>query len=195
MKKILTLFAAVWMTMSLSAQSYGILVNGKMYYQGSMTDEFEGFVQYLAHVQVSNGDQLQLYDYDNKAAWAVDLSTYSVEGFTRDGDHYNATVSGCYDFYIKLKWEADELYIGEGSNCGSGVDISKGEQPDPVYSGAVPAKCPDVMLQAFYWNSTSGSAGEDGGNGYGRTKWIDFLNGNSHIVIFHIVGNFLCYLI
>ena len=108
MKKILTLFAAVWMTMSLSAQSYGILVNGKMYYQGSMTDEFEGFEQYLAHVQVSNGDQLQLYDYDNQAAWAVDLNTYSVEGFTRDGDHYKATVSGCYDFYMKLKWEADE---------------------------------------------------------------------------------------
>ena len=179
MKKILTLFAAVWMTMSLSAQSYGILVNGKMYYQGSMTDEFEGFEQYLAHVQVSNGDQLQLYDYDNQAAWAVDLNTYSVEGFTRDGDHYKATVSGCYDFYIKLKWESDELYIGEGSNCGSGVDISKGEQPNPGYSGAVPAKCPDVMLQAFYWNSTSGSSGEGGGNGYGRTKWIDFLNGNN----------------
>ena len=87
------------------AASYGILVNGKMYFQGSKVDEFEGFQQYLAHVQVTSGDRLQLYDYDNKAAWAVDLNTYSVEGFTRDGDHYNATVSGCYDFYIKLKYQ------------------------------------------------------------------------------------------
>jgi hypothetical protein len=33
-------------------------------------------------------------------------------------------VSGCYDFYIKLKYEQDELYIGPGSNCGEGIDIS-----------------------------------------------------------------------
>ncbi|MBR1716323.1 MAG: hypothetical protein IJ718_01735 [Paludibacteraceae bacterium] len=179
MKKTGLILAAILCCMMGWAQSYGILVNGKIYYQGSMTDEFEGFVQYLAHVQVSNGDQLQLYDYDNKAAWAVDLNTYSVEGFTRDGDHYNATVSGCYDFYIKLKYQEDELYIGDGSNCGSGVDISKGEQPDPGYNGSAPAKCPDVMLQAFYWNSTEGKSGVGGGNGFGRTKWIDFLNGNN----------------
>ena len=60
------------------AQSYGILVNGKIYFQGTKVDEFEGFQQYLAHVKVASGDQLQLYDYDNKAAWAVDLNTFSV---------------------------------------------------------------------------------------------------------------------
>ena len=163
-------------TMSWAA-SYGILVNGKMYYQGAKVDEFEGFTQYLANVQVVSGDKLQLYDYENKAGWAVDLNTYSESGFTRDGDHYNATVSGCYAFYIKLKYQEDELYIGNGSDCGAGVDISSGEVPEPVYGGAVPAQCPDVMIQAFYWNSTSGTASE--GNGYGRTKWVDFLNGTN----------------
>ena len=163
------------------AASYGILVNGKMYFQGSKVDEFEGFQQYLAHVQVTSGDRLQLYDYDNKAAWAVDLNTYSVEGFTRDGDHYNATVSGCYDFYIKLKYQEDELYIGPsepGTVCGEGVDISKGEQPQPVYDGAAPAQCPDVMLQAFYWDSYQSTTAKDSKTAvYGRTKWVDHLNG------------------
>lgn len=177
MRKIFSFFAAVLMTLSMSAASYGILVNGKMYYQGSKVDEFEGFTQYLANVQVVSGDKLQLYDYENKAGWAVDLNTYSESGFTRDGDHYNATVSGCYAFYIKLKYQEDELYIGNGSDCGKGVDISSGEVPEPVYGGAVPAQCPDVMIQAFYWNSTSGTASE--GNGYGRTKWVDFLNGTN----------------
>ena len=177
MRKIFSFFAAVLMTLSMSAASYGILVNGKMYYQGAKVDEFEGFTQYLANVQVVSGDKLQLYDYENKAGWAVDLNTYSESGFTRDGDHYNATVSGCYAFYIKLKYQADELYIGNGSDCGEGVDISSGEVPGPVYDGAVPAQCPDVMIQAFYWNSTSGTASE--GNGYGRTKWVDFLNGTN----------------
>ena len=145
MKKTgLILMAMLCCTMGWAA-SYGILVNGKMYFAGSLVDEFEGFTQYLAHVQVTSGDRLQLYDYDNKAAWAVDLNTYSVEGFTRDGDHYNATVSGCYDFYIKLKYQEDELYIGEtpvGTACGEGQDISGGGEIDPGYSGSVPAQCP-----------------------------------------------------
>ena len=166
----------------MQAASYGILVNGKMYFAGSLQDEFEGFTQYLAHVQVKSDDYCQLYDLDNKAAWAVPLNTYSVPGFAYDGTNqrYNVTVDGCYDFYIKLKWEADELYIGPGTVvCGEGQDISGDTPIDPGYNGSAPAQCPDVMLQAFYWNSTSGSAGAGGGNGYGRTKWIDFLNGNN----------------
>lgn len=164
-------------TMSWAA-SYGILVNGKMYYQGAKVDEFEGFTQYLANVQVVSGDKLQLYDYENKAGWAVDLNTYSESGFTRDGDHYNATVSGCYAFYIKLKYQEDELYIGNGSDCGEGVDISSGEVPEPVYDGAVPAQCPDVVLQAFYWDSYQSTTAKDSKTAvYGRTKWVDHLNG------------------
>ncbi len=54
----------------------------------------------------------------------MDLNPASVAGFTRNGDKYEVSVSGCYDFYIKLKYEADELYIGPGSNCGEGIDIS-----------------------------------------------------------------------
>ena len=160
--------------MLMQAASYGILVNGKMYFAGSLQDEFEGFTQYLAHVQVKSGDYCQLYDADNKAAWAVALNTYSVAGFTYDAsaNRYTVSVDGCYDFYIKLKYKADELYIGTGANCGEGQDISGGGDIDPGYSGAVPAQCPDVMLQAFYYESTTDK-------GYGRTKWVDHLNGNN----------------
>ncbi len=112
----------------MQAASYGILVNGTTYFAGTKVDEFEGFQQYLAHVQVASGDQLQLCDAENRAVWAVDLNPASVAGFTRDGNIYKATVSGCYDFYIKLKYEADELYIGSGSDCGEGIDISGGGQ-------------------------------------------------------------------
>ena len=160
--------------MLMQAASYGILVNGKMYFAGSLQDEFEGFTQYLAHVQVKSGDYCQLYDADNKAAWAVALNTYSVAGFTYDAsaNRYTVSVDGCYDFYIKLKYKADELYIDAGANCGEGQDISGGGDIDPGYSGAVPAQCPDVMLQAFYYESTTDK-------GHGRTKWVDHLNGNN----------------
>lgn len=166
--------AALMGCMLMQAASYGILVNGKMYFAGSLQDEFEGFTQYLAHVQVKSGDYCQLYDADNKAAWAVALNTYSVAGFTYDAsaNRYTVSVDGCYDFYIKLKYKADELYIGAGANCGEGQDISGGGDIDPGYSGAVPAQCPDVMLQAFYYESTTDK-------GHGRTKWVDHLNGNN----------------
>ena len=166
--------AALMGCMLMQAASYGILVNGKMYFAGSLQDEFEGFTQYLAHVQVKSGDYCQLYDADNKAAWAVALNTYSVAGFTYDAsaNRYTVSVDGCCDFYIKLKYKADELYIGAGANCGEGQDISGGGDIDPGYSGAVPAQCPDVMLQAFYYESTTDK-------GHGRTKWVDHLNGNN----------------
>ena len=128
MKKIFTLFAAVAVAACAMAGSYGILVNGTTYFAGEPAGEFEGFQQYLAHVQVKSGDFCQLCDAENRAVWAVDLNTASVTGFTRNGNQYSVAVDGCYDFYIKLKYEQDELYIGPGSDCGEGIDISGGGQ-------------------------------------------------------------------
>ena len=176
MRKTFTLLFIALCAVGMQAQSYGILVNGKIYFAGSYTDEFEGFTQYLAHVQVKSGDYCQLYDAENKAAWAVDVNQYSESGFTRDGDRINITATGCYDFYIKLKYEADELYIGPGSNCGEGQDISGDTPIDPGYSGSAPAQCPDVMLQAFYWDSYDATKST---TKYGRTKWIDHINGTN----------------
>ena len=133
MKKTFVMMAAMMVSVLMQAASYGILVNGNTYFAGTKVDEFEGFQQYLAHVKVTAGDQLQLFDAENRAVWAVDLNSSSVAGFTRDGNHYNATVSGCYDFYIKLKYEADELYIGSGSDCGEGINIDAGVGDDVNY--------------------------------------------------------------
>lgn len=66
MKKIFSIFAAALMTLSMSAASYGILVNGNTYFAGTHTDDFEGFQQYLAHVQLNAGDYCQLCDAGRK---------------------------------------------------------------------------------------------------------------------------------
>ena len=181
MKKTVTFVLAMLCATMMFAQSYGILVNGRWYFAGSYNGPDaagEGFDEYLAHVQVSKGDYCQLYDATHQAAWAVKLNTWSESGFTYDATNkrYNVTVDGCYDFYIKLKYEADELYIGPGSNCGEGQDISGGGEIIPGYNGSAPANCPDVMLQAFYWDSYDGTKET---TKYGRTKWIDHLNGNN----------------
>lgn len=148
------------------AGNYGILVNGKTYYaaeyrgKDGMTGEYD---EYLAHVKVKSGDYLQLYDAENKAKWVVVLDTWSVSGFTKGTDRYTASVTGCYDFYIKLKWEADQLYIGNGSNCGDGEDV------DNIYMGSVPHQCEAVLMQAFYNESYDPT--KPGVSEYGDTKW------------------------
>ena len=165
MKKIFTFFAAALTALSMSAASYGILVNGTSYFAGEPAGEYEGFQQYLAHVQVSSGAQLQLYDVEYQSRWAVPLNTYSEAGFTYDAtnNRYNVNVDGCYDFYIKLKYEQDELYIGNGSNCGDGEDVEE------VYRGAVPRQCEAVRMKAFYNESYDPKA--PGVDTYGDTKW------------------------
>ena len=148
MRKFLSLIFAVFMTVMAFGQSYGILVNGTTYFAGTPKGlNFEGYDEFLAPVQLKAGDYCQLYDADNKAAWAVDLNPYSVEGFTRNGDHYEVAVTGCYDFYIQLKYGADRLYIGDGSDCGEGVEIGGGSEVDPN--------------QMYVWNGISVTSAED----------------------------------
>jgi len=138
MKKIVLIFAAaVLCAASMFAANYGILVNGKTYFAASYVGQDPyggGYEQYLAHAQVNPGDYCQLCDPDNKAVWAVDLDNATESGFTRNGDRYEVSVEGCYDFYIKIKYQADQLYIGNGSDCGEGIDISGqggGDDPQP----------------------------------------------------------------
>ena len=184
MKKTFVMMAAMMVSVLMQAASYGILVNGKTYFAGELTGEFEGFTQYLAHVQVSNGDKVQLYDAENKAAWAVDLNTSSVTGFTRNGDHYDAQVSGCYDFYIKLKYEQDELYIGPGSNCGEGIDISgQGGQGGGQGGG----EDDDINYYAIGWIN-----GADHGEAAYDVFEDDFMFDDGKLTIDCQMGSYIC---
>ena len=171
MKRYWILIMTVLCAWSMQAASYGILVNGTTYYAADYRgkDSNTGtFDEYLAHVQVKNGDYIQLYDAEYKAAWAVDLDTWSVAGFTRSGNKYTTTNTGCYDFYIKLKYGEDQLYIGNGSNCGEGEDVND------IYAGSVPPQCEAVLMQAFYNESYSATA--PGVSEYGDTKWATLLS-------------------
>lgn len=124
MKKLLFFLAAMALTVPAWA-GYGILVNGCDYYPATHVDDNEGFSQYLAHVTVAAGDYCQMYDDGSQAAWMKPLNTWSEKGFATDAEvtKINCTVSGCYDFYIKLKYGADELYIGKGSDCGTPTSL------------------------------------------------------------------------
>ena len=180
MKKIFTFFAAALTALSMSAASYGILVNGKTYFAGTQVDEYEGFQQYLTHVPVKAGDFCQLCNGENQAVWAVDINPASVEGFTRNGNQYSVTTDGCYDFYIKLKYEADELYIGPGSNCGEGIDISGQGGGDPVEDD-------DVNYYAIGWIN-----GADHGEAAYDVYEDEYLFEDGKLMIDCKMGSYIC---
>ena len=183
MKRTLTLLSVVLCGMLMHAQSYGILVNSKMYYAGTentqpLDPSFQEFM--VLGLNLQSGDKCQLYDGDHNNAWTVALDGASTTDIRLSGDAYTIGKSGCYDFYIKIKYESDQLYVGGDAACKDlqGIDITKdtpGTNPDgdkTTYSTSAPAKCPDVVFQAFYWDSYQDK-------GYGRTKWVDYLNGNN----------------
>lgn len=121
MKKLFTLLLALASVCGLEAASYGILVNTNQFYVGTKNNNpaDASFQEYMVlTVQLKNGDKVQLYDKDNKAAWAVNLDGASVQTITKAGsDYYTCTADGCYDFYIKLKMNQDQLYVGQSQSC------------------------------------------------------------------------------
>lgn len=135
MKKI---FSVLWLLvctlMVANAASYGIIVNGKRYFAGTKNPSpgDPSFEEYMAlGVPLKSGDVLALYDADNKASWAVTLDKASTTGINKSGDQYSCSKAGCYDFYIKLKYQQDQLYVGPGAaGCTDwGKDI--GDDPTP----------------------------------------------------------------
>lgn len=134
MKKIFTVFAATMMVASMFAGNFGILVNGKTYYAAEPLSEkdYQGRDQFKASVSLNQGDKWCIYDADNKAPFtiAIEEGEGSAKGnFTEGASDATCNVAGCYDFYIKLKWEDNSLWVQAGSNCSStGTEIDGGEQ-------------------------------------------------------------------
>ena len=137
---------------------YGILVNGNTYFAGThQGTNFEGYDEYLAHVTVAAGDQLQLCDDESNVQWVVDLNPFSVTGFTKGASTYTASVSGCYDFYIQLMYNADRLYIGNGSNCGAGEPYQATPACVPQYG---------LLVDGQYVPGTHNAA---------QTEWTEYM--------------------
>jgi len=153
---------------------YGLKINNQKVVDAPIygDKDAQGRTQYMAScVELAQGDVIQLVNLSCDATWMVDLDPYGhYENFSggKEENHLICNVAGKYDFYIKLSMEAGDLvYVESSQTCGT-----PGPTPTPGYTTSAPANCPDVLLQAFYWNSYTDK-------GYGRTKWIDHLNGNS----------------
>lgn len=133
MKKIFTFLAALLVTTAAFGQNYCIMVNGQTTYAAEYTGEVEGgFTQYLAHVPLVQGDTCMIFDQDNMTAWISTIEESSVSGVVSGQFSYLCTSTGCYDFYVKLQYLNDRVYIGAGTDCTGDVPVE-----EPQYSVCV----------------------------------------------------------
>ena len=125
MKKIyFILFAVFYCNLVLMAEPYGLLINGSTRYEATKhaENDYQGREQFLVScVALKQGDKVQLCDFgNNNATWMSAIEPYGeYQKFTKNTDHLICNVAGSYDFYIKLKYQDDVLYIGPGQNCGN----------------------------------------------------------------------------
>ena len=101
---------------------FSIQVNGSALYaftdEGAW-DQDPTFNQLsLKGVALKAGDTFVFYNNENGATWAnVLVDEYSVDGINGTGEVFEVTLDGCYDIYLKLKYEADNVYFGASDNC------------------------------------------------------------------------------
>ena len=123
MKRIYFILLAVFCCLSVSAAPYGLLINGttKLDATAQSETDHQGREQFLVScVELQQGDKVQLHDFGSGASWMCAIDPYGeYQKFTKNTDHLICNATGVYDFYIKLKYEDDMLYIGPGQNCGN----------------------------------------------------------------------------
>ena len=136
MKKIYFILMAVFCcNTALMAAPYGLLINGTTKLEATAVGEkdFNDREQFLVScVALNQGDKIQLHDFGSGASWMCAIDPYGeYQKFTKNTDHLICNATGSYDFYIKLKYNDDMLYIGPGQNCGNVTPPTPG--PDAKY--------------------------------------------------------------
>ena len=181
MRKTFLMMAAMMVSVLMQAAEcqdgpYGLYVNGVSVYTfedaGMSPDQLP---QLHAVAALKKGDKVEFCNTSCDAKWfPQNIETGGdVDGsgnFTiTSGVVATCNVAGCYNFWWKKLANDDRVYIGTDGDCSGGGGGGSS-------SSAAPAQCPDVILQAFYWDSYDGNKST---TKYGRTRWIDHINGTN----------------
>ena len=206
-KILLFLFSLIILTNAYAVDCadgpYGILVNDTSYLASAMGElDYEGRTQYkVSCATLQSGDTIKLVNLSCDATWMTDIDPYGAyQNFTggKSDGQLICNTAGTYDFYIKLKLGNDLLYIEANDNCSVTPDTeepddqdnpdtpdSPDDTDDPIdtddtpkdYASSVPSQCPDIMLQAFYWDSNADKK-------HGNTRWSTLLKQASEIAAY-----------
>lgn len=106
---------------------YGFMFLDGTYVQGTKTNttDTEGRTQYVIKNQKFLKDQqFQLYDFENKAGWVIDIDPWSFGGtsgtdtkwksYLEKGSSYYKVLQDftCAEIYLKFKFNDDQIYFG-----------------------------------------------------------------------------------
>lgn len=188
MKKTASLLIALLLCVSfISADSFSVVVNSTDKYPAYPTGEtdHQGRTQYsAADISLAKNDLITIYDNDNSVSFVISaIDPYGAyQNFTSSSKGLTCNVAGCYTFYIKLAYNNDIIYVEQSTNCsatggeetGGETGGNTGNEDGRDYQTSVPSKCPDVMLQGFYWDSYKSGT-------YGCTKWNELIKQSSEI--------------
>ena len=154
-----------------TGEGYYICVNGSAYYEATKqgSTDHQGREQYMASVSLKAGDKFKCYNGSTGDSWSiVALEPYGLyTNFTAAtvySDDVVCKVAGCYDIYIKLKYEDDTMYIGEGTNCSEPTP-----DPDPTPG---PTPIGDYYLIG-YINGADYGSGETDWENLGDYKFVN----------------------
>lgn len=125
MKKIFLFLGMMLCAAVMFAQeglSYGVLVNGNTLFRAEYkgVSSISGLPEYNAKAAMVAGDKCVLVNLSNGDTWTVPLDDASTKSISLGSGSYVASADGCYDFWLKLSYGNDQLYVGTTTDCGEG---------------------------------------------------------------------------
>ena len=70
---------------------------------------------YATGIKAKVGDEMLAYDAKTGASWTIQNLDSASKGWKLEGGKIVCTEDGTYDFYLKFKYGADQVYIGKAS--------------------------------------------------------------------------------
>ena len=70
---------------------------------------------YVTGIACKAGDEMQVYNSETGVTWTIQNLDSASKGWTTQGGKIVCTEDGTYDFYLKFKFGADQVYIGKSS--------------------------------------------------------------------------------
>ena len=102
---------------TIQTAKYSLIIGGKAYKcvpNPSAADP--SFDEYMVlGVECQVGDEVITRDNSTQAEWTMAKLNNASTGFTKSNGKIVCTTAGTYDFYLKFKFNADEIYIGPHS--------------------------------------------------------------------------------
>ena len=109
-------------------EGYALLVNGTDLIDLTHGEEYEGYDQWFVEgAALKAGDVVKVHSYETEASWAIGiLNPASSKHVANSEDGLVFDQDGEYTIYLKLKFEADEIYVAPLADEGGDPVLTDG---------------------------------------------------------------------